>query len=430
MKAAFYTLGCKVNQYESQALSELLAENGYEIVDSRQQADIYIINSCTVTAAADQKTRQSVRRFKRSHPESVVVLTGCMPQAYPKVAHSLPEADIIIGNKNSERLISMLDSFAKFGKQIVSISEHENGEVFSGQPITCFDERTRAYVKIQDGCNRFCSYCIIPTSRGRVRSKPIEKIKEEIGNIAANGFSEVVLVGINLSSYGQDLGIGFPEAVKAACRVQGIKRVRLGSIEPDHLTDEVIEELASLKKLCPQFHLSLQSGCDKTLKAMNRHYTADEYRSICRKLRESFPDCTLTTDVMVGFAGETDADFNESLDFVKEIGFEKIHVFPYSVRKGTRAENFGGQIDKATKEKRCHIMLTQAENMRRAFFASQKGKTVSVLLESRTDGGCIYGHTPNYTPVKVKTNAELAGQIRDVRIIGVGDDDFCIGELI
>ena len=430
MKAAFYTLGCKVNQYESQALSELLSQNGYEIVESKQDADIYIINSCTVTAAADQKTRQSVRRFKRSHPESIVVLTGCMPQAYPKVADSLPEADIIIGNKDSERLVSMLDSFAKFGKQIVSINEHENGEKFSGQPITCFDERTRAYVKIQDGCNRFCSYCIIPTSRGRVRSKPIEQIKEEIEKIAANGFSEVVLVGINLSSYGQDLNISFPQAVKTACAVDGIKRVRLGSIEPDHLTDEVIEELAKLPKLCPQFHLSLQSGCDKTLKAMNRHYTADEYRDICRKLRESFTDCTLTTDVMVGFAGETDEDFSESLAFVKEIGFEKVHVFPYSVRKGTRAEKFGGQVDKATKEKRCHIILTETEKIRRAFFASQKGKTVSVLFESTADGGFASGHTPNYTPVKVRTEHDLSGKILAVRIIGVCEDDSCFGELI
>ena len=430
MKAAFYTLGCKVNQYESQALSELLSKNGYEIVESKQDADIYIINSCTVTAAADQKTRQSVRRFKRSHPESIVVLTGCMPQAYPKVADSLPEADIIIGNKDSERLVSMLDSFAKFGKQIVSINEHENGEKFSGQPITCFDERTRAYVKIQDGCNRFCSYCIIPTSRGRVRSKPIEQIKEEIEKIAANGFSEVVLVGINLSSYGQDLNVSFPQAVKTACAVDGIKRVRLGSIEPDHLTDEVIEELAKLPKLCPQFHLSLQSGCDKTLKAMNRHYTADEYRDICRKLRESFTDCTLTTDVMVGFAGETDEDFSESLAFVKEIGFEKVHVFPYSVRKGTRAEKFGGQVNKATKEKRCHIMLTETEKIRRAFFASQKGKTVSVLFESTADGGFASGHTPNYTPVKVRTEHDLSGKILAVRIIGVCEDDSCFGELI
>ena len=430
MKAAFYTLGCKVNQYESQALSELLTQNGYEIVDSRQDADIYIINSCTVTAAADQKTRQSVRRFKRSHPESIVVLTGCMPQAYPKVADSLPEADIIIGNKDSERLVSLLDSFAKFGKQIVSINEHENGEKFSGRPITCFDERTRAYVKIQDGCNRFCSYCIIPTSRGRVRSKPLEQIKSEIEKIAGNGFSEVVLVGINLSSYGQDLGIGFPEAVKVACDIPGITRVRLGSIEPDHLTDEVIDALSKMPKLCPQFHLSLQSGCDKTLRTMNRHYTADEYRSICQKLRASFSDCTLTTDVMVGFAGETEDDFNESLGFVKEIGFEKVHVFPYSVRKGTRAENFGGQVDKATKEKRCHIMLLETEKMRRDFFALQKGKTVSVLFESKTDGGYIFGHTPNYTPVKVKTDEDLSGKILDVRIVGVCDDDYCSGELI
>lgn len=430
MKAAFYTLGCKVNQYESQALSELLSKNGYEIVDCKQDADIYIINSCTVTAAADQKTRQSVRRFKRSHPGSIVVLTGCMPQAYPKVADTLPEADIIIGNKDSDRLISMLDSFAKLGKQIVNIAQHETGEKFSGQTITCFDERTRAYVKIQDGCNRFCSYCIIPTSRGRVRSKPPELIKEEIERIAGNGFSEVVLVGINLSSYGQDLDISFPEAVKIACDVKGIKRVRLGSLEPDHLTDEVIEKLASMPKLCPQFHLSLQSGCDKTLKAMNRHYTANEYRTICQKLRESFCDCTLTTDVMVGFAGETDEDFTESLEFVREIGFEKVHVFPYSIRKGTKAEKFPDQIDKAIKESRCRIMLRETEKIRRDYFALQIEKTVSVLFESRTDGGYSYGHTPNYTPVKVKTEKELSGKILDVRIIGVCEDDYCLGEII
>ncbi len=428
MKAAFYTLGCKVNQYESQALSELLAKNGYEIVDSKEKADVYIVNSCTVTAIADKKTRQAVRHFKRFNPESVVVLTGCMPQAYPTDAGELLQADIVIGNRNNARLVELLDEYAKFGKRLVRINEHEKGEKFGGGTITCFDERTRAYIKIQDGCNRFCSYCIIPTSRGRVRSKPLGELKDEVSRLAENGFSEIVLVGINLSSYGQDIGEDFPSAVEAACSVEKIKRVRLGSLEPDHLTDEVIERLAACEKLCPHFHISLQSGCDKTLKAMNRHYTAKEYELLCKKLRSSFMDCALTTDVMVGFAGETDEDFAQSLDFVKKIAFENVHVFPYSVRSGTKAEQMGGHVSKSVKEERCRIMLKETAKIRHSFYASYIGKTQSVLFESGTQDGFECGHTVNYIPVKVKSPRSLCGEIKDVFITDV-TDDFCIGEL-
>ncbi len=430
MKVAFYTLGCKVNQYESQALSELLRKNGYEIVQNKEKADIYIVNSCTVTASADQKTRQAVRHFKRANPDSIVVLTGCMPQAYPDSAKNLIEADIVTGNKSNVKILDMLDTYAKFGKRVVDISLHKKGDDFSGPPITSFDERTRAYIKIQDGCNRFCSYCIIPTSRGRVRSKPLDDLKKELEQVAKNGYSEVVLVGINLSSYGRDIDAQFPDAVKLACDTKGIKRVRLGSLEPDCLTNEVIEKLADLPKLCPQFHISLQSGCDNTLKAMNRHYTAEEYKAICDKLRSSFKDCTLTTDVMVGFAGESEEDFEESLRFVKEIGFEKVHVFPYSVRTGTKAEKMSGHLPKKVKDERCHIMLRETEKIRNQFFNSQIGKTVSVLFEGKTSAGFICGHTANYTPVKVKSLQELCAETRDVKIIGVGDDDFCLGELL
>lgn len=429
MKVAFYTLGCKVNQYESQAMSEMLKKNGYEIVDSKEKADIYIVNSCTVTASADRKTRQAVRHFKRENPESIVVLTGCMPQAYPEDAENLIYADIVIGNKSNDKLLNMLDTYEKLGKRVVSIDLHKKGDSFCGSTITSFDERTRAYIKIQDGCNRFCSYCIIPTSRGRVRSKPLGELKAELEQVAENGFCEVVLVGINLSSYGQDNGHTFPEAVRLANNTKGIKRVRLGSLEPDHLTDEVIEELAKCEKLCPQFHISLQSGCDNTLKSMNRHYTADEYRKLANKLRNTFADCTLTTDVMVGFAGESEDDFKESLDFVKEIGFEKVHVFPYSIRTGTRAEKMSGHLAKKVKEERCRIMIDETENIRNKFFKSLIGKTVSVLFESKTAFGFICGHTPNYTPVKVKSPQELCGEIKNVKIIGVSDDDFCIGEI-
>lgn len=430
MKVAFYTLGCKVNQYESQAMSELLKNNGYEIVDSKSEADIYIVNSCTVTSSADSKTRQAVRHFKRKHPESVVVLTGCMPQAYPENAETLIEADIVTGNKTNSRLIELLDEYAKFGKRVVNISLHKKGDCFSGNTITAFDERTRAYIKIQDGCNRFCSYCIIPTSRGRVRSKDPDELKEELLKVARSGYTEVVLVGINLSSYGTDNGHTFPEAVKIANDTPGIKRVRLGSLEPDHLTDEVIEKLSECEKLCPQFHISLQSGCDNTLKSMNRHYTANEYRHLCKKLRSTFNDCTLTTDVMVGFAGETDSDFEDSLNFVREIGFEKVHVFPYSIRTGTRAEKFTGHLPKAVKNKRASVMIEETEKIRREFFESQIGKTVSVLFETVTSDGYICGHTANYTPIKTKTPLNLCGEFKDVKITAVAEDDFCIGEVI
>lgn len=428
MKVAFYTLGCKVNQYESQAMGEALAAEGYEITDKTDSADVFVINSCTVTAAADQKTRQAVRRFKRNNPQSIVVLTGCMPQAYPNTAQELPEADIILGNRNNGSLIPALDTYIKHGERIVKIGEHEKGETFSSISIAGFNERTRAYVKIQDGCNRFCSYCIIPTSRGRSRSKPLNEIKKEVELLAQNGYCEIVLVGINLSAYGRDIGTDFPTAVETACNVQGIKRVRLGSLEPDHLTDEVIDRLSKLKKLCPQFHISLQSGCDKTLKAMNRHYTAEEYSLLCSKLRSRFPDCALTTDVMVGFAGETQEDFLESLDFVKKIGFEKVHVFPYSVRKGTKAEKFPMQVPKAIKEERCHIMLSEAQKIRQKFFSSLIGKRFTVLFESKTDGKVYFGHTANYTPVKVSSNCDLCGKMADVIIIGA-EDEMCIGEL-
>ena len=430
MKAAIYTLGCKVNQYESQVISEALANKGYTIVDCSEKADIYIINSCTVTAAADQKTRQYVRKFKRNNPDSIVVLTGCMPQAFPAEAENLSEADIIIGNKNNSKLIELLDNYLKSKNRTVEILEHEKKEEFAPCSISNFDERTRASIKIQDGCNRFCSYCIIPYSRGRVRSKPLDELKSELETVAANGYNEVVLVGINLSSYGQDCGLTFPDAVKLADSIDGIERVRLGSLEPDHLTDEVIEKLSECRKLCPQFHISLQSGCDKTLKTMNRHYTADEYRHLCQKLRSEFSDCTLTTDVMVGFCGETDSDFNDSLNFVKEIGFEKIHVFPYSIRKGTKAEKMDGHLPKHIKEERCAVMIAAGEELRRQFFKSQIGKKTSVLFESTLKDGYCCGYTANYTPVKVMADSSVCGKILDVEIVSVCDDDFCEGKII
>lgn len=424
MKIAFYTLGCKVNQYESQAMSEKAAANGYEIASADEEADIYVVNSCTVTAESDRKTRQAVRRFKRNHPESIVVLTGCMPQAFPQDAERLEQADIVLGNRNNSKLFELINSYFSCGRRIIDIEEHKSGDKFSGGDISGFERRTRAVVKIEDGCNRFCSYCIIPYSRGRVRSKPIDELKEELHKLSEAGFAEVVLVGINLSAYGTDIGLSICDAVELADSMN-FKRVRLGSLEPDHITDEVIKRLSKLQSFCPQFHISLQSGCDNTLKAMNRHYSAEEYSELCKKLRASFPDAAITTDIMVGFPTESEEDFAENVRFAQKIGFEKVHVFPYSPREGTKAAKMP-QIEKSVKEKRGHIMIEKTEEIRREFLKSQIGKIVEVLFETRHSDGYIEGYTRNYTPVKVK--GELpCGEILKVKITAV-DGDFCVGK--
>ena len=427
MKAAFYTLGCKVNQYETQALSEQFRSKGFQIVTPEEEADVYLVNSCTVTGTGDQKSRQAVRRFKRLHPNSIVVLTGCMPQAYPSQANILSQADIVIGNRDSEKILDAIDEYQLSGKRIFQVAPHETGETSHGGSISGFQEHTRAFVKIQDGCDRFCSYCIIPTSRGRVRSKPLGELEEELKRLQAAGFLEIVLVGINLSSYGKDLSVSFCGAVERACSVDGILRVRLGSLEPDHLTPEVVKRLANCEKLCPQFHLSLQSGCDETLRRMNRHYTCAEYEALCGSLRQYFPDAAITTDVMTGFPGETEEEFAASLSFVRKIGFEKIHVFPYSSRPGTKAASMP-QLPKAVKEERARRMRAAADEMRKSFLTGEIGKCFPVLFETRGTNGFLEGYTPNYTPVRVRALQELCGSICDVRLIAASGDG-CIGEL-
>lgn len=428
MKVYFYTLGCKVNQYETQAMGEQFKKAGYEVTSNQNDADIFVVNSCTVTASGDQKSRQAVRRFKRNHPNSVVILTGCMPQAYPEQAKSLDCADIIIGNKSDDKIVLLLNEHLKNKNQIENIVLHKKGDGFDCLNISSFNERTRAFVKIQDGCDRFCSYCIIPTSRGRARSKPIDKLKHELNNIAQSGYKEVTLVGINLSFYGDGLGYNLYDAVKLACSFDSFKRVRLGSLEPDNISDKLIKNLATLDKFCPQFHISLQSGCDKTLKNMNRHYDSNEYYSLCKKLRNSFKDTTLTTDIMVGFPDETEEDFNNSIEFAKKVKFEKIHAFPYSVRPGTKAEKMSNHIQKSVKEERCKKLISVSNKIRLDFFKSQVGNTVEILCETFSDG-FVYGYTKNYTPLKVRSNCDLHGELKKVKIIDF-DDNYCVAELI
>ncbi len=430
MKAAFYTLGCKVNQYETEYMAELLKNAGFEIVSPKEEADFYIINSCTVTATADQKTRQNVRKFKRNHPDSVIVLTGCMPQAFPEDAEELTEADIVISNKADGDILKYINDYNLNRNRIVNIDKHEKGDAFSECSINNFNERIRAFVKIEDGCDRFCSYCIIPVARGRVRSKPLEELKNEVKALAENGIKEIVLVGINLSAYGKGKEFNIADAVKVCNDNPDILRVRLGSLEPDHITDGIIEELKKYEKFCPQFHISLQSGCDRTLKNMNRHYTADEYKTLVNKLRSTFSEATVTTDFMVGFNEESDEDFRESLEFIKEIGFEKVHVFPYSERKGTAASKKGDSVPKHIKEERASEAISVSESVRKSYMKAQLDKSVRVLFESN-EGNMYQGYTKNYIPVSVTSDKDIIGKELNVIIKGFSEsDDVCRGELI
>lgn len=423
MKVFFYTLGCKVNQYESQSMSENLKSKGFEIVREYFEADVIIVNSCTVTSESDRKTRQAVRRFKKQNPNACVVLTGCMTQAEPESAENLTQADIVLGNNTNDRLYDKINEYFNERKRLTDILPHVSGEKFNCESISRFNERDRAFLKIEDGCDRFCSYCIIPFARGRVRSKSLDEIKNEITSLAHNGYKEIVLVGINLSAYGKDTGNNLVDAVKIAAENESIKRIRLGSLEPDTITDEMIQELKKIDKFCPQFHLSLQSGCDKTLKMMNRHYCAKEYEALCNKLRSAFSDATITTDVMVGFPEESDEDFEESLKFCERIGFEKVHVFPYSPRKGTRAEKMV-QIEKSVKEKRAKILGDKMEEIRKEFFRKQIGKTLEVLVESAKKGDCHVGYTKNYIPVIFKCDDSFVGDTVKVKIESV-EKEYC-----
>ena len=426
MKVSAITLGCKVNQYETQAMMGKLSAGGFFPCPAAEEADVVLINSCTVTAASDHKVRQTLRRCRKQNPHAVIVLTGCMPQAFPEAAEALEDADVVLGNSNRASLVPDILRYLSTRQRVIDIVPHETGEAFESMKVESFYERTRAFVKIQDGCNRFCSYCIIPYARGRIRSKPLDELKKELAQLSENGYREVVLTGINLSAYGQEIGLHLCDAVEAACAVPKISRVRLGSLEPEQLQDDVIARLAKQEKLCPQFHLSLQSGCDETLRRMNRHYDTDEYRRIVKTLRSVFPNAAITTDMMVGFAGETEEEFAKSLAFAKEIAFAKVHVFAYSRRPGTVAYNMPGQVTNAVKEERSRALIAATEETRRAFLQQQLGRTEPVLFEQEAAKNVWEGYTANYTPVHMASRENLAGKILDVHLESCAGD-FCIG---
>ena len=433
MKIVFHTLGCKVNQYETQAMRRLLEAEGFETGEfvpgdeAALSADGLVINSCTVTGESDRKLRQLLRRCRRDNPHAVLALTGCMPQAFPEEAEGFAEADIVLGNASRRALPRHLAAFFQSGRRIVDIGEHDAR--LEPLEIDDFQGRTRAFVKIQDGCNRFCSYCIIPYARGFNRSKSLEDLKLELYDLSAKGYKEVVLVGIDLSSFGKDIGCHLVDAVTMACTTEGIERVRLGSLEPLMLTDQNLSILAGLPNFCPQFHLSLQSGCDATLKRMNRHYDTAFYRDLVQRIRSRFDNPSITTDLMVGFPGETQEEFEQSLDFAREIGFAKVHVFAYSIRPGTRAAKMPDQLTRQQKEQRSHQMAQVTEESRKSFLQSQVGMVESVLFETENLDGMQQGYTKNYTPVCVQSDRELCGSIHSVCITGA-KDDYCIGQLL
>ena len=428
MKAKIITLGCKVNQYESEAMLEALLAGGFQEAASGEEADVVVVNSCTVTATSDQKVRQTMRRARKENPGAVTVLTGCMPQAFPEEAAALLEADVVLGNARRADLLPRVMEYLSSKQRIVDIAPHEKGEKFERMAVSTFHGRTRAFLKIEDGCDRFCSYCIIPYARGRVRSKPLEDIQEEVRRLGEQGFQEVVLTGINLPAYGRELGLHLCDAVEAACQAPGISRVRLGSLEPEQLTPDVIARMAKEEKLCPQFHLSLQSGCDATLRRMNRHYTTAEYRQIVGNLRAAFPGCAITTDIMVGFAGETQEEFEQSLQFAREIAFAKVHVFAYSRRPGTRAYDAPGQVPNKVKEERSRQMIQVTKTTQQAFLQAQVGKVEEVLFEQQREQGVWEGYTRNYTHVLAPSGKDLSGQLLPVELLEV-QGESCVGRL-
>ena len=427
MRVSFYTLGCKVNQNETGALAQLFEQHGFTVVESGEAADVYVVNSCTVTNFGDQKSRKWLRRAKRENPGAVTVLTGCYPQAFPEEAAAIAEADVVTGSGNRRSILEDVMQVVNGERgKVVDIRPHQKGEAFEELPMDRFADHTRAFVKIEDGCGRQCAYCVIPRARGPVRSRSEQSILEELRRLADAGYREVVLTAISLLSYGRDTGTCLADLVERAAGVEGIERIRLGSLDPDLLTDRDIARLAAVDKLCPQFHLSLQSGCSKTLRAMRRPYTAEQYAAVADKLRAAFGagNVSLTTDVIVGFPGETEEDFVQSMAFVTEQKFLKVHVFPYSRREGTPAYDYPGQLPEHEKEARSRRMPDAVEAVRGRLAQAMAGQQAEVLLETPLSSTLFTGYTRQYLPVVVNAPGHQSGDILRV-VLGEWDGKRC-----
>lgn len=434
MKVALHNLGCKVNAYETEAMQQLLEAAGYEIVPFAPGADIYVINTCTVTNIADRKSRQMLHKAKKMNPEAVVVAAGCYVQAGKEKAEADPSIDLIIGNNKKQDLISVLEQYLETKERREEMIDISHTKEYEELQIDRTEEHTRAYIKVQDGCNQFCTYCVIPYARGRVRSRKTADVVREVERLAISRCQEVVLTGIHLSSYGVDRkedGETLLSLIQAVHQVEGIKRIRLGSLEPGIVTEEFAKELSQLKKVCPHFHLSLQSGCTDTLKRMNRRYTAQEYAEKCEILRKYFSCPALTTDIITGFPGETEEEFSQSRDFVKKTGFYETHIFPYSRREGTKAANMPGQLPEGVKKERSRVLIEIGTKHQREFMEKFLGQKRKVLFEERQDiQGTAYwvGHTMEYLKVGVLSQEELGNQILEVKLTEILPEGIIVGE--
>lgn len=432
-KCAFHNLGCKVNAYETEAMQEKLSLLGYEIVPFEEKADVYVVNTCSVTNIADRKSRQMLHRARRQNPDALVVAVGCYAQAFAEELKKDKTADIILGNNQKGRLAEVLAEWESERSRIVCVGDVLRERKYEELEISRTAEHTRAFIKIQDGCNQFCSYCLIPYTRGRIRSRRREDILKEVSVLAGKGYREIVLTGILLSAYGtEEEGLpGLLDVVKELDRAPGIERIRLGSLEPRVITEEFVEGLTGLKHICPHFHLSLQSGCDATLKRMNRHYTTREYLDKLRLLREAFEHPAITTDVIVGFPGETGEEFARTEAFVEEAGFFEMHVFPYSRRKGTLAAQMPGALPEAVKRERSAKLLAKEREMSRRFREYYIGRETELLPEEEVNlGGERYllGHTREYVKVLWPGAAEKCGEIVRVLVTGRYDEDKMLAE--
>ena len=421
MKVAFSTLGCRVNVYESEAMAEKFIREGYEVVDASEAADVYVINTCTVTNMGDKKSRQIISRARRLNENATVAVVGCYSQIAPKEVSEIPGVDVVLGTRNKGDVVYYVNKARDEGKSQVHVEGVLKNKKFEELNIEEYQDKTRAFLKIQDGCNRFCTYCIIPYSRGSVCSKDPKKVLEEVNKLAEHGFKEIILSGIHTASYGLDLegSVNLIDIIEEIEKVEGIERIRIGSIEPAFFTPEVIEKIKKFKKLCPHFHLSLQSGCDATLKRMNRRYTAKEYADSVNLLRETMPDVSITTDVIVGFPGETEEEFNETYEFLKNIKLTKTHVFKYSPRKGTKAADMQDQLDGSIKEKRSKLLIELSNKNEKEFIEKFIGKEMDALIEAEVKGkdGIYEGYTRNYIKVQVPcTCADVTGKIVDIEI--------------
>ena len=399
---AFITLGCKVNQYETNAMSQKLIEEGYKIVEHTQKADIYIINTCTVTNMSDRKSRQMIRRAKEINPEAIIIAVGCYVQIAKKEIEKIKEIDLALGNEEKVDIVKYCNEIIQKNKK-EEIADVMQSRKFAEFGETSYTEKTRAVIKVQDGCDRFCSYCIIPYARGRVRSREPEHIIKEIKQIANEGIKEVVITGIHIASYGKDFKKDYKliDLLEEINKIDGIERIRLGSIEPLLITEEFVQRLVKLEKICEQFHLSLQSGCDETLKRMNRRYTTQQFEEIVKRLRKAYDNVNLTTDIIVGFPGETEEEFAKTYKFLEKIKFYKMHIFKYSPRKGTRAEQMPQQIEPQLKEERSKKLIELSDKNEKEYNSEYVGKRVEVLWEEQKNE--IYkGHTKNYVLVEMK----------------------------